>query len=103
VGNAADDECPPADPGDDPGDSGDGAGNDSNNTGDQATAGNVVVQGAQASAGSSSPTQAGGSVPSAVNAGLTEREEPPSALAALMILLGLAMTCVALGRRRTRV
>ena len=48
------------------------------------------------------PAQAGAAVPTAVNAGLTGGEESPSALAILVILLGLAMTGAAFVRRRTR-
>lgn len=100
-GNAGDD-CPvdePDDP-DDPGDSnnpGNGPSN-SGGSGNSATGAGTVVLGAQASA----PTQAGAAVPTAVNAGLTGGEESPSALAILVILLGLAMTGAALVRRRTR-
>jgi hypothetical protein len=104
-GNAGDD-CPvdePDDPDnpDDPGDSnnpGNGPSN-SGGSGNSATSAGTVVLGAQASA----PTQSGAAVPTAVNAGLTGGEESPSALAGLAILLGLAMTSVALVRRRTRV
>jgi hypothetical protein len=100
-GPGSGDECPPDDPGDDPGDSGDNPG-DSNDTG--ATSGGTVVQGAQASVRSSSPTQAGAEVPTAVSAGLTgaDSEESPSVLAGLAILLGLTMTIAAVARRRTR-
>jgi hypothetical protein len=101
-GPGSGDECPMDDPGDDPGDSGDNAGNDSNDTG--TTSGGTVVQGAQASVRSSSPTQAGAEVPTAVSAGLTgpDSEESPSVLAGLAILLGLTMTIAAVARRRTR-
>jgi hypothetical protein len=101
-GPGSGDECPPDDPGDDPGDSGDNPGNNSNDTG--TTSGGTVVQGAQASVRSSSPTQAGAEVPTAVSAGLTgaDSEESPSVLGGLAILLGLTMTIAAVARRRTR-
>jgi hypothetical protein len=98
------DECPPDDPGEDPGgDSGDNPGSDSTDTsdsGDSASDSGVQVLGAEASVASSSGTQA--AVPAAVNAGLTDTEESSSAVAALMILLGLGLLCGATVRRRTR-
>jgi cobalamin biosynthesis Mg chelatase CobN len=103
-GSGNGDECPPAAPGDDPGnDSGD-SGNDSNDMGDQATSSNTVVQGAQASVRSSSPTQgASAQVPTAVSAGLTGGpESPSSALPVVMMLVGLTMLVGALVRRRPR-
>jgi hypothetical protein len=97
-GNAEDD-CPVDEP-DDPGDSNDpGNGPSTSGSGSGNSATGTVVLGAQASA----PTQAGATVPTAVNAGLAGEEESPSALAGLAILLGLAMTFGALVRRRTRV
>ena len=95
-GNAEDD-CPVDEP-DDGGDSSDpgtGPSTSGGGSGGQSAGASTVVLGAQASTG----TQ----VPTAVNAGLTDSEESPSALAALAILLGLAMTFGALARRRTRV
>ena len=84
---------------DDPGDSNDpGNGPSGSSGGSGNSAAGTVVQGAQASA---APTQAAAAVPTAVNAGLSGGEESPSALAGLAILLGLAMTFVAV-RRRTR-
>jgi len=99
-GNAGDD-CPvdePDDP-DDPGDSGDpgnGPSTSGSGSGEETAAGTVVL-GAEASTG----TSPGAAVPTAVNAGLTggEGEESPSALAGLAILLGLAITFVAVRRR----
>ena len=100
-GNAGD-ECPvdePVDPGDstDPG-NGPSAGN--GGSGGQSAGSSTGVLGARAS---TPTTQAGAAVPTAVNAGVTGDEESPSALAVLAILLGLAMTGMALARRRTRV
>jgi hypothetical protein len=96
------DECPPDDP-DDDGDSSDNPGNGSSDTsdsGDSASDSGVQVLGAEASVASSPGTQA--AVPAAVNAGLTDTEESSSAVATLMILLGLGLICGATVRRRTR-
>jgi hypothetical protein len=96
-GNGEDD-CPADEP-DDGGDSTDpGAGPSTSGSGSgEQTAAGTVVLGAEASTG----TAPGAAVPTTVNAGLTdgEGEESPSALAGLAILLGLAMTFVALRRR----
>ena len=92
-GNAEDD-CP-VDDGGGSSDPGAGQSTSGGGSGGQSAGASTVVLGAQASTG----TQ----VPTAVNAGLTDSEESPSALAALAILLGLAMTFGALARRRTRV
>lgn len=96
-------ECP-MDGGTDPGgDSGDNPGtgpmtNNGSGSGTQAGTSTVVL-GAQAS---SAPTQAGGKVPTAVNAGLTGRSEPPFALPVVMMLIGLTMMVGATVRRRPR-
>ena len=99
-------DCP-QEPGTDPGpggDSGDnpGTGPMTNNGGDsgtQAGATSTTVLGAQASSGS---TQAGGQVPTAVQAGLVESAESPSALPVVMMLVGFSMMAGALVRRRAR-
>jgi hypothetical protein len=97
------DECPPTDPGDDPGDGNDtGDDNGTGTMGGQTTTSNPVVRNVQASVQSTSPTRSAAQVPTAVNAGLTDGPEAPSALPVVMMLIGLATMLVALGRRRAR-
>ena len=101
----ADDQCPPDDPGvdpDNPGDSTDpgNGGSTGSSGGSGGQSAGTVVLGAQAS---TPTTQADAAVPTAVNAGVTGDGESPSALAVLAMLLGLAMTGMAVVRRRTRV